>query len=149
MKDKNGDTEIAGQEEQEEQGEQTGTEEQIGPLRQEHAELRQMIRIRDARDEITEALKTAGARSPGLLFAQAVDDLQFDTDGRVANSAALVEKLRRAFPEQFGRDIAQPIDAGAGGASQTKYLTKEMLAKMKPAEIAKLDWAELRQVLSE
>ena len=152
MKEEDGETQIAGQAEQ-------GLEqlraaavmepvEEMGPLRQENKRLREMIRMRDARDEITGALRTAGARSPGLLFAEAAGDLQFDAEGRVANREALVEKMRRAFPEQFGRDIVQPIDAGAGGASQVKYLTKEILAKMKPAEIAKLDWAEVRQVLS-
>ena len=154
MKDENGDAEIAGQEEQANgelrRDDRIETDARIEPLAQENAQLREMIRIRDARDEITDALRAAGARSPRLLFSGLVDDLQFDADGRVANSAALVEKLRRDFPEQFGRDAAATrIDAGAGGASQTRYLTKEMLAKMKPAEITKLDWAEVRSVLSE
>lgn len=147
MKNEGGDTQIAGQQEQ--GATQLADDARIEPLTRENATLREMIRIRDARDDVTEVLKTAGARSPGLLFAYAVDDLQFDNDGRVANSAALVEKLRRSFPEQFGRDTAPRIDAGAGGASHAQYLTKEALSKMKPAEIAKLDWAVVRQVLSE
>jgi len=126
-----------------------GADARIEPLRAENEQLRQMMKIRDAKDEMTDALRAAGARSPGLLFAYAVDDLQFDEQGRVANSAALVEKLRGSFPEQFGRDAVPRIDAGAGGGAQTNYLTKEILAKMKPAEIAKLDWAEVRRVLSE
>ena len=154
MKDENGDAEIAGQEEQGKgelgRDDRIEPDARIEPLAQENAQLREMLRIRDARDEITDALRAAGARSPGLLFAGVVGDLQFDADGHVANSAALVEKMKRTYPEQFGRDAAATrIDAGAGGASQARYLTKEMLAKMKPAEIGKLDWADVRSVLSE
>jgi hypothetical protein len=57
---------------------------------------------------------------PGLLFAYAIDDLQFDDQGRIANSAALVEKLQRTFPEQFGWDAPQQIDAGAGAAHRSR-----------------------------
>jgi hypothetical protein len=108
-----------------------------------------MIRLRDARDEITGALAAAGARSPALLFSYAVDEMQFDGDGRVANAAALVEKLRKELPEQFARTPAKPIDAAAGGQPETTIVTKEALAKMKPEEVAKLDWAIVRRALSE
>ena len=57
----------------------------IVPLRAENAQLREMMKIRDAKDEMTEILRAAGARSPGLLFAYAVGDLQFDAEGRVEN----------------------------------------------------------------
>jgi hypothetical protein len=39
------------------------------------------------------------------------------------------------------------IDAGAG-ARVRPAITKETLAKMKPAEIAELDWQEVRRALS-
>jgi len=39
------------------------------------------------------------------------------------------------------------IDAAAGRREEPK-LTKEALAKMSPAEIARLDWKEVRRVLS-
>ncbi|MGH9819567.1 MAG: hypothetical protein ACRD43_05305, partial [Pyrinomonadaceae bacterium] len=119
----------------------------IAPLQAENESLRELIRLRDAREQLVGELQKAGARSPGLLFAHAADGLQFDTDGRLVNAAATVEKLRRAYPEQFGRDAAPPIDAGAGGQTGS-YLTKAALSKMKPADIARLDWAEVRQVLS-
>lgn len=149
MKNKDGGSETAGKSETEE-GEHVETDALVAPLREENERLRDLLKLRDAREHLVGELQKAGARSPGLLFAHAVDSLQFDDEGRVANSAATVEKLRRAFPEQFGREAAPPIDAGAGGGGQTPvYLTKESLAKMKPAEIARLDWAEVRRVLAE
>jgi len=112
-------------------------------------ELRNSIRMRDARDELTAALQKAGARSPELLFGSAKESLQFDGEGKVTNSAALVEQLKRNFPEQFGVEHPASIDGGAGRASDTGYLTKEKLAMMSAHDIAKLDWQEVRRVLSE
>ncbi len=118
-------------------------------LRAENEELKNVVRLQRARDEITKALAAADARSPGLLFAYAVDMLQFDDDGKLVNAAAITEHLKKNFPEQFGRP--QPpsaIDGGAGASRPVQYLTKDALAKMAPAEVARLDWAEVRQVLS-
>ena len=84
-----------------------------------------------------------------MLFAHTVDSLQFDGDGKVVNAAATVEKLRREFPEQFGRETPPSIDAGAGRGSSASHLTKDALSKMKPAEVARLDWSEVRRVLAE
>jgi hypothetical protein len=117
-------------------------------LAAENQKLKELLRLSGAREHLIDELRRAGARSPGLLFAQAADGLQFDDEGRVANSAATVEKLKRLFPEQFGRETPQSIDAGAGGNRAGNYLTKEALAKMTPAEIAQLDWAEVRRVLA-
>jgi hypothetical protein len=112
-------------------------------------ELRNSIRMRDARDELTAALTRAGARSPELLFGSAKESLQFDPEGKVSNAAALVEQLKRSFPEQFGVERLASIDGGAGRANDTGYLTKEKLAMMSAHDIAKLDWQEVRRVLSE
>ena len=121
----------------------------VEPLRKENENLRELLRLRDAREQVVGEFQKAGARSPGLLFAQAVDSLQFDGDGRVANAAAMVEKLKREFPEQFGRDVPPSIDAGAGRNSSVSHLTKDTLSRMKPAEIARLDWSEVKRVLTE
>ena len=123
---------------------------EIDALRVENDELRTVIRLRDARDRITALLKTAGARSPDLMFDAAKESLQFGDDGELQNSEAIVVELKRKFPEQFGGDRAPvpPIDGGAGTGSATNVLTKEALAEMKPADIARLDWDEVRQVLS-
>jgi len=117
-------------------------------LKAENEALRAEIRLADAREKITRSLTEAGARSPVLLFDSAIGDLQFDDDGGLVNAAAIVKELTRRFPEQFGADIpAGSIDAGAGRTVEPA-LTAEQLAKMKPAEIAALDWAEVRRVLA-
>ena len=118
-------------------------------LRAENIELRTEIRMRDARDRITELLAAAEANSPDLLFGAVRDDLQFADDGELRNAAALVERLKRQYPEQFGRRrVAQSIDGGAGTA-RTQLLSAESLAHMTPAQIQKLDWAEVRRVLTD
>jgi len=119
-------------------------------LQTENEELKKSLRLRDARDEITAALKKAGARSPELLFNSAKESLQFDDEGKVTNSTALVERLQGKFPEQFGFEApAGSIDGGAGKNADTNYLTKEKLSKMTAAEISKLDWQDVRKVLAE
>jgi hypothetical protein len=113
-------------------------------------ELKKTLQFRDAREEMTAALTKAGARSPELLFNSAKESLQFDGEGKVANGAALVEQLKKSFPEQFGTERPSgSIDGGAGAGSETAYLTKEKLARMTAAEISKLDWTDVRKVLSE
>jgi hypothetical protein len=80
----------------------------------------------------------------------AKDDLQFDDEGKLANAAAIVRQMQIKFPEQFGVEQATgSVDGGAGASGRNNTLTKEVLAKMKPAEIAKLDWADVRSVLSQ
>ena len=124
--------------------------ESVNRLKAENEELKTSIRLRDARDAITKELTAAGARSPELLFQTAKEDLQFDDEGKPANTAAIVRQMQIRFPEQFGvEQAAGSVDGGAGASVRGHTLTKESLAKMKPAEIAKLDWAEVRQVLSE
>jgi hypothetical protein len=112
-------------------------------------ELRKSLQLRDARDEITAALSKAGARSPELLFNSAKDSLQFDGEGKVTNAAALVEQMKRSFPEQFGVERPGSIDGGTGRNNDTGYLTKEKLSMMSANDIAKLDWQEVRRVLAE
>ena len=118
-------------------------------LTAENERLKASIRLRDARDALTAELKEAGARSPDLLFEAAKGDLQFGEDGEVQNAAAIFAMLKRDFPEQFGRPPAVSIDAGAGVANKTPPLTREALAQMTAAQVAKLDWADIKQVLAE
>ncbi len=118
-------------------------------LRAENIELRNAIRIRDAGEQIGRLLAAADARSPGLLFESVQDDLQFSAEGELQNAAALVDRLKKRFPEQFGREFSVgSIDAAAGAASRLPLLSAETLAHMTPAQIQKLDWAEIRRVLS-
>lgn len=117
-------------------------------LQAENEQLKTTIRLNAAHRQITVELARAGARSPELLFDAVKDGLQFAADGTLQNAAAVIGKLKTSFPEQFGAESAPAsIDAGAGAAA-VPQLTKEALAKMKPAEIAALDWAEVRRVLA-
>lgn len=118
----------------------------LNQLQAENGQLRAEIRFGAARDSVTTELKRAGARSPGLLFESVRNDLQFDDEEKPANTAAIVARLKTAFPEQFGGDAPQSIDGGAGVVRKPS-LTRDALKRMKPAEIAELDWSEVRRVL--
>lgn len=128
-------------------GESSTAAETLESLAAENAELRTAVRAAAAKEQIMASLTKAGARSPSLLFDAAKGDLQFADDGKPVNSAAIVERLTREFPEQFGMENPASIEAGAGRIAPPA-LTKEALSRMSASEIAKLDWAEVRQVLS-
>ncbi|MFM9904815.1 MAG: hypothetical protein ACKVQJ_09620 [Pyrinomonadaceae bacterium] len=116
-------------------------------LKAENEQLKTTIRLNAAHRQITGELLIAGARSPELLFDSVKSHLQFAEDGQIENAAALIAKLKAGFPEQFGYERPASIDGGAGTGSGTT-LTREALAKMKPAEIAELDWNDVRRVLA-
>ena len=122
---------------------------EVERLTAENEELRNEMRERSAEHEIESRLAAAGARTPGLLAEKAKEGFQFGEDGKLANPEALIEKLRRTYPEQFGRDIsAGSIDAGAGRNSAPP-LTRETLSRMTPDEIRRLDWDEVKSTLSQ
>ncbi len=124
------------------------TANELESLRHENEELKLATRLRDARESLTAELVIAGARSPELLFGAVSGDLQFDDAGRPANASALVDHLRKTYPEQFTDIRPTPsIDAGAGSGSTANILTAEALGKMSPAEIQRLDWADVRSAL--
>ena len=128
-------------------GEGSAGKETMERLAAENAELKTAVRVAAAKEQITTSLRQAGARSPALLFDAAKGDLQFAEDGQLTNSAAIVERLTREFPEQFGIERPASIDAGAGRVA-APALTRDALSRMSATEIAKLDWTEVRQVLS-
>ena len=113
----------------------------------ENEQLRVTLRQRDARDTLSRALASAGARSPELLFEAAKTSLQFTDEGELANAADLVDALRLKFPEQFGRPTPASIDGGAGTSRQTPAITRDSLAQMTPTEISRLDWPSVREAL--
>jgi hypothetical protein len=121
---------------------------ELDELRRENEELKHNARLRTAREQMTTELKSAGARSPGLMFDSVTADVQYDDAGEPVNIAALVGNLKTKFPEQFGNTPSGSIDAGAGSGARPNFLTPERLARMKPTEIAKLDWADVRSVLT-
>ena len=122
--------------------------EAVGKLQAENAELKAAMHMSEARAVVMAALTKAGARSPDLLFDAVKGDLQFTDDGRLENKSAILERMKAKFPEQFGYEKpTASIDGGAGhGGGIT--LTREALTKMRPAEIAALDWADVRRVLA-
>ena len=120
---------------------------QTEQLTNENERLRRELGIEKAKRLITTELTSAGARSPELLFGTLTERLEFDDNGEPANTAGLVADLKSRHPEQFGTQTAS-IDAGAGTTAKPA-LTREALGRMKPAEIAKLDREEVREVLSQ
>jgi hypothetical protein len=123
-------------------------EAEIVSLRAENERLKTTMRNAAAHRQITGELGRIGARSPELLFEFVKADLQFADDDAVINAAAIVDKLRRQFPEQFGTQTVAGIDAAAGQA-QPRRLSKEALGRMTAAEIAALDWNDVKRVLSQ
>jgi hypothetical protein len=121
---------------------------EVETLRVENEQLRSEIRAGKARAALTAELTVAGARSPELLIAAAEKDIQFDEENQPINVAGVIAKLTQHYPEQFGPDRPRSINAGAGRSNQNNFLTREALAKMKPQEIARLDWNDVRQVLA-
>ena len=113
-------------------------------LAEENEALKAEIRMRTAIYDIKTRLAHAGARSPGLLAEREKESFQFSDEGDLTNAEAVVEHLRRTFPEQF---TAASIDATAGRTVRPA-LTKEALARMTPAEIQRLDWAEFKATLA-
>lgn len=121
-------------------------------LAKELEEMRDEVRMRDARDAIGEALRAAGARNPQLLFAAVRDQLEFDDAGKLKDLDALVTDLKATYPEQFGKEETKPvppgsIDGGAGGRDKPAGLTAAELAKMTPQEIAKLPWNDVKAAM--
>jgi hypothetical protein len=116
-------------------------------LRTENEHLKATIRLEKAHRQITDELSKNWARSPELLFAAVRDDIQFADDGALLNAAALIERLKTQHPEQFADQRTVSIDAGRGRAG-SQGLTRSALAGMSAAEIAKLDWKDVKNALS-
>jgi hypothetical protein len=121
---------------------------ELEELRTENEELRREIRSGKVRAALKRELTATGARSPELLIAAAEKEIQFDDAGEPINIAAVIAKLAQRYPEQFGTDNPASIDAGAGRATQNNFLTRESLSKMKPEDVARLDWNDVRAILS-
>lgn len=119
----------------------------IAQLREENEKLRTSIRMASAHRQITAELTRIGARSPELLFDAVRQQIEFADSGEAANTAALIDGLKKRFPEQFE---AEPrpgmIDAAAGSTAQPP-LSREALARMTPTQIAALDWEAVKRTL--
>lgn len=118
-------------------------------LQREADELRQQIRLRDARDYFITHLQKLGARSPQLLFAAIERQLEFDESGKVRNTDDLIAELKHEYPEQFGAKVVPVPSVNAGaGAAESPALTLEKLQRMSPDEIKRLDWEQVKAVMS-
>lgn len=78
--------------------------------------------------------ETPAETAPDSGFREALDEMR--------EEFAELRKILAARPQKVA-----DIDAAAGRREEPK-LTKEALAKMSHAEIARLDWKEVRRVLS-
>jgi hypothetical protein len=121
---------------------------EVETLRKENEKLRSEIRATNARAALTAELTVAGARVPELLIAAAEKEIQFNDENNPVNVAAVIAKLTQTYPAQFGPEKPASIDAGAGRSNLNNFLTRDTLRTMKPQEIARLDWDEVRTVLS-
>ena len=120
----------------------------VEKLAAENEALKNEIRMRGAAYEIESRLLAAGARTPGLLAEKAREGFQFAEDGSLTNPGALIDKLKRTYPEQFDRNTpTDSIDAAAGRNSRPP-LTREALERMSPEDIRRLDWDEVRAALA-
>jgi len=73
-----------------------------------------------------------------------------EESGDESEVSAALDELKKEVGELRKALAARPvadIDAAAGRRAEPK-LTKEALAKMSQAEVARLDWNEVRRVLS-
>jgi hypothetical protein len=127
----------------------------LADLQAENAALKKQLQEQTAHAGLKDKLKQAGARTPKLLLDAAKEALKFTAAGEIENAVEIIEALREKFPEQFGitnhalptAPAVHSIDAGAGRLAKPQ-LTRDALAKMTPAQIAELNWDDVRRVLA-
>jgi hypothetical protein len=73
------------------------------------------LRIRDARDAVETAAKTAGFSSPSKIYRLLKDELSFDDSGKPENVKDLIAIAKRDFPEELTKKASGSADGGAGG----------------------------------
>jgi hypothetical protein len=82
-------------------------------LEKDNAAKSKSIAERDARDEVKDAAKKAGAPDPDLIFRVLKSDLEYDTDGSVLNTKALIDDLKTTTPHLF-KPTTGKADGGSG-----------------------------------
>lgn len=117
-------------------------------LAAENRELQNTLRMNTARSAAISELREQGAHSPDLIFEAFGSKIEFDDADKAVNLADLVREIKRNHPEQFEIKETRSIDAGANGNRSAAAITAEDLRRMSVAEIARLDWAEVRRVLA-
>ncbi|HWP55460.1 MAG TPA: hypothetical protein VN476_15130, partial [Pyrinomonadaceae bacterium] len=76
------------------------------------------LRVRDARDAVESAAKTAGFGNPAKIYRLVKDDLSFDEAGKPDNVKDLITIAKRDFPEELKEKANGSADGGAGGGSR-------------------------------
>lgn len=81
------------------------------------------LRVRDARDAVETAAKTAGFTNPAKIYRLVKDELSFDDSGKPENVKDLIAIAKRDFPEELSTAKGNgSADGGAGtrtGAAAT------------------------------
>lgn len=113
-------------------------------------DLKNTIRLRDAKDEVVAALTKEGAKGTDLMWKAIKGEIEFDDKtGKPTNLKDLIKDLKADYPDSFGEPKpTEGIDAGKGQDKNTGTLTKEKLAAMSPSEIQALDWEEVKKVMA-
>jgi hypothetical protein len=104
-------------------------------------DVQQMLPFDPPLEEAQPEAPDLGAQQPdarGSKVAKEIEDLRTEI-------ADLRSKLEHPLTAQAP---LPPIDGGAGRMQPGNILTREALARMKPADIAQLDWDDVRQILS-
>lgn len=113
-------------------------------------DLKNTIRLRDAKDEVVAALTKEGAKGTDLMWKAIKGEIEFDEKtGKATNLKELIKDLKADYPDSFGEPKpTEGIDGGKGQDQNTGTLTKEKLAAMSPKEIQALDWEEVKKVMA-
>jgi hypothetical protein len=84
------------------------------------------LRVRDARDAVESAAKTAGFQNPRKIYRLIKDDLSFDDAGKPDNVKDLITIAKRDFPEELGSKGNGSADGGAGGGGGERAASTSM-----------------------
>lgn len=92
---------------------------------------------RDTRDYVSAQAEKAGVKNPKLFYNAYKSELEFDEKGKVTNLKDVLAAAKTESPELFQAQQKQQGSADGGSGKQTAAtLTKEMIEKMTPAEVA-------------
>lgn len=106
-------------------------------MKAELAETRKQLAERDTRDFVQEQASTAGVKNPKLFYNAYKSELEFDSAGKVTNLKDVLAAAKTESPELFQAQQKQQGSADGGSGKQTAAtLTKELIEKMNPQEVA-------------
>jgi hypothetical protein len=86
-------------------------------LEHDNAAKSKAIAERDARDAVKDAARKAGAPDTDLIYRVLKSDLEYDSDGSVLNTKALIDDLKTTTPHLF-KSPAGKADGGSGNGTK-------------------------------